>query len=40
MVSFIAEREEKLKLFINSCFSKIPHTIESMPGDAGLRSYY
>ena len=40
MASFIAEREEKLKLFINSCFSKIPHTIESMPGDAGMRSYY
>lgn len=40
MVSFIAEREGKLKLFINNYFSEDEHTIDSMPGDAGMRSYY
>lgn len=40
MSSFIAERGEKLELFINSYFSKSSYKIESMPGDAGMRSYY
>jgi aminoglycoside/choline kinase family phosphotransferase len=40
MASFIAQREEKLKLFINSYFSKNQYSLESMPGDAGMRSYY
>ncbi len=40
MASFIAERDEKLKLFINSYFSQTPYKTESMPGDAGMRSYY
>ena len=40
MASFIAERDEKLKLFINNYFSQVSYKIESMPGDAGMRSYY
>ncbi len=40
MASFIAERDEKLKLFINNYFSQASYKIESMPGDAGMRSYY
>ncbi len=40
MVSFIAERDEKLKLFINNYFSQTSYTIAPMPGDAGMRSYY
>jgi aminoglycoside/choline kinase family phosphotransferase len=40
MVSFIAERESKLKQFISKHFNNEPHKVDLMPGDAGMRSYY
>ena len=40
MASYVAERDAKLKQFISSHFQQSAESLESMLGDAGLRSYY